>query len=131
MSTDRELLDQAENALHSVAMRLLAVSPQLKEPYADAPEHSPWSLHIGPQARRAHDLARTIRKHLGLPCRHATRALGTPPLEIDDVIADAVAGERERIRRMAIELHATVVQSRVNGVVTSTVPFADLIGEDL
>jgi hypothetical protein len=88
---ERDLLTQAEDALHSVAMRLLAVSPQLKVPYTDMPEQSPWSMTIGPQARRAHDLALAIREHLGLPFRHATRALGTPPLEAEDVISQAAA----------------------------------------
>lgn len=104
---ERDLLTQAEDALHSVAMRLLAVSPQLKTPYTDMPEQSAWSMFIGPQARRAHDLAQAIRKHLGLPYRHATRALGTPALEVEDAVAQAVAAERAQvyaeIRQLATE----------------------------
>lgn len=86
---ERELLDQAEVVLHSLSLRLLGVSPRLKEPYTDAPELSPWTRTVGPLARRAHDTAMAIRKHLGLPHRWATSGLGTPPLEIGDVIADA------------------------------------------
>jgi hypothetical protein len=83
------LLRDAEDALHSIALRLLGVSPRLREPYTDAPDQSPWTRTIGPQARRAHDLSLEIRKHLGLPHRWPTSALGTPPLETDDVIAAA------------------------------------------
>jgi hypothetical protein len=122
------LLTDAEDALHSIAMRLLAVSPQLKVPYPDAPESSPWSLTIGPQARRAHDLALAIREHLGLPFRAATRALGTPPLEVEQVIAGAVAAERERIRQLAVQMDARCsVFDAVNQGAKSRA-FADLLG---
>jgi hypothetical protein len=89
----RDLLIRAEDALHSFAMRALGVSPRLEVPYTDAPELSPWTHTIGPQARRAHDLAMEIRKRLGLPHRMATRALGTPPLMLEEVLA-----EYERLR---------------------------------
>jgi len=91
VSVERDLLTQAEDALHSIALRLLAVSPKLKEPYTDAPDLSPWSMSIGPLARRAHDLALAIRKHLGLPYGPATRALGTPPLTAADALRQNVA----------------------------------------
>jgi hypothetical protein len=96
MSNDddlRDLLTCAEDALHSFSMCALGVSSRLQVPYTDAPELSPWTHTIGPQARRAHDLAREIRKRLGLPHRMATRALGTPPLMLDEVIS-----EYERLR---------------------------------
>jgi hypothetical protein len=106
--TDETLLREAEDALHSISLRLIGVSVRLSEPYTNAPEHSAWSLIIGPQARRAHDLAAAIRKHLGLPYRHPTRALGTPPLEVEDVIAEAVAAERERCAHLGEQFAAGV-----------------------
>ena len=138
-AAERELLTEAEDALHSVAMRLLTVSPAFKTPYADRPDQSPWSIFIGPQARRAHDLAQAIRRHLGLPFRSATRALGTPPLELDHVIAEAVTAERERIRNLAIEREATYVHHAESKpaayppatyITTTQRPFADLLGGD-
>lgn len=89
-TTTESLLADAEDALHSVSLRLLAVSPQLSTPYTDAPESSPWSRTIGPQARRAHDLALTIRKHLGLPHRWATSARWLPPLTEEHALRGAV-----------------------------------------
>jgi hypothetical protein len=78
------------------------VSPCLKENCTDAPDLSPWSHTIGPQACRAYELALAIRRQLGLPYRHATKALGTPPREIEDAIAEAFTAERQHIRRLAI-----------------------------
>ena len=96
-ASERELLAEAAYALHSFALCALVVRPWLDKPYLDAPELSPWTNTVGAQARRAHDLSRDIRKRVGLPHRHADRALGTPPLEEADVIAEAVAAERERL----------------------------------
>lgn len=93
----RALLERAEDALHSIALDLLAVSPHLKVPYTDRPEASPWSMFTGPQARRAHDLAMEIRKYLGLPHRWRTRAAGTPPLEERDVAIAAAAAALHEI----------------------------------
>lgn len=86
MATDRELLDQAEDALHSIALSLIGVKPWLDKPYTDRPELTPWTYGIGRQASRAHDLGMAIRKHLGLPHRWCTTALGTPPLEVEALI---------------------------------------------
>jgi hypothetical protein len=106
--TDRDLLEQAENALRSFSLRALAVRrPWLDKPYTDDPTQSPWSRTIGPEARRAHDLAMAIRKHLGLAHRMAVRAVATPPLAEADVEAAAYrAGceaERERLGREQTE----------------------------
>jgi hypothetical protein len=106
MTPERELLERAEDALHSTALRLIAASPYLTKPFTDAPDLSPWTHTIAPQARRAHDLALEIRKHLGLPHRWATSGHGTPPPEIEAVVAEAVAAERERIRQLAIDHEA-------------------------
>lgn len=64
-SAERDLLGQAEKALHSLALWLVTVSPKLSEPFTDQPQDSSWSLTIGPEARRAHALASQIRMHLG------------------------------------------------------------------
>lgn len=49
---------------------------------------------------------------------------------MQSILDMGATAERERIREMAAELEATVPQARVNGVVLSTVPFADLLGEE-
>jgi hypothetical protein len=101
---DRELLEQAENALRSFSLRALAVSPRLKEPYTDDPTQSPWSRTIGPEARRAHDLAMTIRKRHGGERHTAMRAITTPLTEAEtDVYQAGAAAERERLGREQIE----------------------------
>lgn len=90
--TTESLLREAENALHGFAMAALAVSsPFLTKPYTDQPDLSPWTRSIGPQARRAHDLAQTIRKHLGIGHHMASRALGAPPLTAADALREHVA----------------------------------------
>lgn len=101
---DREQLDQAEDALRSLAISLLGVKPWLDRPYTDRPELTPWTNGIGQQARRAHDLALAIRRHLGLPHRWRTRAIGTPPLEVEDAITAAVA-----------EAQAQIISYRIGG----------------
>jgi hypothetical protein len=116
--TGGSLLREAENALRSFSLRALAVyRPWLDKPYTDAPGVTPWSLSIGPEARRAHDLAMAIRKHLGEPYRMATRAVAVPPLTERDVEAEAykagAAAERERI--------AAELNSRADGL-DETVP---------
>jgi hypothetical protein len=98
-AADRDLLADAENVLRSFSLRALAVSPRLKEPYTDDPSQSPWSRTIGPEARRAHDLAVAIRKHLGGERPMATRAITSPLTEAEtDVYQAGAAAERERIR---------------------------------
>jgi len=64
MTTDRELLEAAARALRSFCLRALTVRPSLDQPYRDDPRWSPWTRWVEPEARRAHDLSRTIRKHL-------------------------------------------------------------------
>lgn len=126
---ERDLLERAEDALHSIALDLLAVSPHLKVPYTDLPEASPWSMYTGPQARRAHDLAMEIRRHLGLPHRWRTRASGTPPLEERDVVAAAVAGERARIAAAAEAAAFTLFRpgnGPAHGQHLAVVPLAEL-----
>ena len=107
-----------------------AVSPCLKEAHTDAPDLSPCSHTIGPQARRAYGLALAIRRQLGL--RHATRALGTPPLEIEDAVAEAFTAEREHIRRLAINEAAKypVDEAWSAPVSAALVEFADLLRGD-
>ena len=99
MADDADLLGQAENALRSFSLRAIAVSVWLKTPYTDAPEHTPWSLTVGPEARRAHELALEIRQHLGLPHRMAMRAVATPALTAGDALGDAL----ETLRMAGIE----------------------------
>jgi len=64
MSDTDDLLREAAGALRSFSLRALAVKPALDVPYRDAPGTSPWSAFIEPEARRAHDLSRRIRKYL-------------------------------------------------------------------
>jgi len=76
-------------------MRFTASRSSCRQPLPQAGLHrrarlSPWSHTIGPQARRACELALAIR----LPYRHATKALETPPLEIEYAIAEAVTAAR-------------------------------------
>ncbi len=127
-----ELLEQAEDALHSLAIELLAVQPQLDKPYTDRPGLSPWKRSVGAQGSRAYKLSAEIREHLGVPYRACrSHALGTPPLQLDDVIARAVAAERERIRQLALAEAAQriAVHPRSVGAVALR-KFADLIGDD-
>jgi hypothetical protein len=62
--TDLELLEAAARALRSFCLRSLTVKPDLEQPYRDDPRWSPWTRWVEPEARRAHDLSRTIRKRL-------------------------------------------------------------------
>ena len=61
---DRELLEQAAQALWDCAKSALTVKPSLDQPYPDAPELTPYTRWVERPARRAHDLAMQIRKHL-------------------------------------------------------------------
>jgi hypothetical protein len=109
-----------------------AVSPCLNEACTDAPDLSAWSHTIGPQARRASDLALAIRRQLGQPYRHATTVLGTPLLEIEDAIAEAFTAGREHIRRLAINEAAKypVDEAWSAPVSAALVEFADLLRGD-
>ena len=89
MSDSDELLQQAGEALRRFALTAIAMSPKLQVPYTDAPERTPWSVYVGPEARRAHDLSREIRKHLGLSV-HSGRAVGYRPLTRADALRDAI-----------------------------------------
>lgn len=62
-ATDRELLEQAAETLMNCAKAALTVKPNLDKPYPDDPRWSPWTRWVEPRARRAHDLAITIRQH--------------------------------------------------------------------
>ena len=62
---DRELLRLAAYALREFTLSVLSVRPLLEVPYPDMPSLTPWTRTIEPEARRAHDLSMTIRKHLG------------------------------------------------------------------
>lgn len=64
MSHDRELLEQAADALWKCAKSALTVKPSLDQPYPDAPEWTPYTRWVEQPARRARDLAVAIRKHL-------------------------------------------------------------------
>lgn len=64
MTTDRDLLIEAEELLTDIWKRLLAIKPWLDKPYPDAPESSPWAHGIEQRTRRAHDLSLAIRRHL-------------------------------------------------------------------
>jgi len=100
----RELLDQAEHALNSVALSLLGIKPWLDKPYTDAPQLTPWDNGIGRQARRAHDLGMAIRKHLGLPHRWRTTAIGTMPLTTNDAIPAEFLAAAKRAAHEATEM---------------------------
>lgn len=63
-TTADELLREAAEALRSFSLRALTVKASLDKPYPSAPQTSPWLMYIEPEARRAHDLSRRIRKHL-------------------------------------------------------------------
>ena len=63
-SSDRELLQQAADALWNCAKSALTVKPSLDQPYRDAPEWTPYTRWVERPARNAHDLAMVIRKHL-------------------------------------------------------------------
>ena len=140
MTTDRDLLERAEDALHSTSLRLIAASPYLTKPFTDAPDLSPWTHTIAPQMRRAHDLAMEIRRHLGLPHRWPTTGRGYPPADVEAVVAEAVAAERERIRLLAAYHGATYDDKKPCGcgrnrpdgsacmvLLQSGLPFADLL----
>ena len=90
MDEPEDLLQRAEDALRSVALRLLAVKPWLDKPYTDRPELTPWTNTMGAQAKRAYDLSREIRKQCGMPHSSASRALGYPPLEHTEALRSAV-----------------------------------------
>ena len=64
MATDRELLEQAADALRNCAKSALTVKPSLDEPYPDHPDWTPYTRWVERPARSAHDLAMVIRKHL-------------------------------------------------------------------
>jgi len=97
---DRDFLDQAEYVLHGVALDLIAHHHLLAEPFTDQPDLSPWSRSTGKLARQAHDLAIALRKHLGMPYRRGSSALGVPPLDPEHVAQAAAAGERERLAKV-------------------------------
>ena len=61
---DRELLQQAADALWNCAKSALTVKPSLDQPYPDYPEWTPYTRWVEQPARRAHDLAMVIRKRL-------------------------------------------------------------------
>lgn len=63
-AAERELLELAGRALSSFTLRALTVKPSLETPYRDDPRWTPWTRWLEPEARRAHDIARRIRKHL-------------------------------------------------------------------
>jgi hypothetical protein len=68
-----ELLGQAAKALMDCAKAALTVKPMLDKPYPDDPRWSPWTRWVEPRARRAHDLAMVIRRHLkAMPAAPAT-----------------------------------------------------------
>jgi hypothetical protein len=48
----------------SFTLRALTVKPTLDTPYPDDPRWTPWTRWVEPEARRAHDLAMGVRKHL-------------------------------------------------------------------
>lgn len=99
-ATSRQLLEEAQNVLQSVALEFIVISPRLEVPYTDDPGQSPWSRSSGAQARRAHDLSMTIRRHLGLPYRPRTRAYGQPLTGADIAsVADARIAELEQLAR--------------------------------
>jgi len=108
------------------------VSLCLKQACTGAPDLSPWSHTIGPQARRAHELALAIRRQLGLPYRYAAKALGPPLLELEDAIAEAFSAEREHIRLLAISEAAKypVDEAWSAPVSAALVEFADLLRGD-
>lgn len=62
---DRELLQQAADALWDCVKASLTVKPNLDEPY-DPPyeDLTPYTRWVERPARRAHDLAVKIRKRL-------------------------------------------------------------------
>lgn len=64
MPADTELLAKGAEALMDCAKAAMTVQPTLTEPYPDDPRWSPWTRWMEPRARRAHDLAVEIRKHL-------------------------------------------------------------------
>lgn len=61
---DRELLTQAAEALMNCAKAALTVKPALSTPYPGEPQSTPYTRWVEPRARRAHDLAIEIRRHL-------------------------------------------------------------------
>ena len=60
----RELLTEAADALWESSKAALVVKPTLDTPYPDDPRWTPWTRWVEPKARRAHDVAMKIRKHL-------------------------------------------------------------------
>jgi hypothetical protein len=62
--TDLELLEAAARALRSFTLSALTARKYLDKPYTDDPRWSPWTRWLEPEARRAHDLSRMIRKRL-------------------------------------------------------------------
>jgi hypothetical protein len=116
------LLDEAQNALRSISLRLLAVSPYLKEPYTDSPDQSPWSFTIGPEAARAHALSIEIRKHMGTGHQRAQRAVATQPLTVADALLDEAANGgttgRSDLRKLLAEARA--VLDEINQTIADT-----------
>lgn len=90
---ERELLAEAAETLMRFSLKALTVKPALDQPYPDAPETTPWAKFIEPQARRSHDLAIRIRKHLreapaSFSCESAVmRALLDLASEADEIEA--------------------------------------------
>lgn len=75
--TERELLQQAADALWNCSKAALTVAPTLRVPYEDDQRWSPWTRWVERPAREAHDLAMTIRKHLkAAPAAGATEVPG-------------------------------------------------------
>jgi len=142
------LLADAANALMSFALRALAAKPSIDRPYPDCPDLTPWTHTIGPEARRAHDLSIAIRRHLGEPGKMAVRAIGSPPLEMERVVAAEVAACREQVKQLADSVGATYrtgvngqyqcapncpqagFANPVNGHGSHLHPFAELVGRE-
>ena len=57
-------LADAADALCAVGRAIIAVEPTLKQPYPDAPEHSPWTRFAKEPTRRAYNLGRQIGRDL-------------------------------------------------------------------
>lgn len=63
-SRERELLEQAQEALRDVGKAAITVKTTLDKPYTDAPDQTPWSRFMDAPARRAYNLGHEIRDFL-------------------------------------------------------------------